>query len=143
MNQSILDLREKLDSTVSQVASIAQLEALKVEYLGKKGSITALLKNMGSLSPEEKKTFGSEVNALKNHAEGAIAAKFEQLQALELQKELDAVEEFDLSIPPVLDRGSYHPVTLVQRKCEEVFRTMGLWWKITARSSPTTSALSL
>ena len=125
MNQSILDLRTKLDASLAAVAEIQELEALKVEYLGKKGSVTALMKNMGSLSPEEKKTFGKEVNELKDYATDAIAQKFEALQQLQLQKELDAVEEFDLSIPPVLDRGSYHPVTLVQRKCEEVFRTMG------------------
>ena len=125
MNQSILDLRTKLDASLASVGEITQLEALKVEYLGKKGSVTALMKNMGSLSPEEKKTFGKEVNELKDYATEAIAQKFEALQQLALQKELDAVEEFDLSIPPVLDRGSYHPVTLVQRECEEVFRTMG------------------
>ena len=125
MNQSILNLRTKLDASLAGVTEIAQLEALKVEYLGKKGSVTALMKNMGSLSPEEKKSFGKEVNELKDYATEAIAQKFEALQQLQLQKELDAVEEFDLSIPPVLDRGSYHPVTLVQRKCEEVFRTMG------------------
>ena len=125
MNQSILDLRAKLDSALASVAEIAALEALKVEYLGKKGSITALMKNMGSLSPEEKKSFGKEVNELKDYATEAVAQKYEALQQLQLQKELDAVEEFDLSIPPVLARGSYHPVTLVQRKCEEVFRTMG------------------
>ena len=125
MNQSILNLRDKLDAALAAVTEIAQLEALKVEYLGKKGSITAQMKNMGALSPEEKKSFGKDVNELKDYATDAIAQKFEQLQQLALQKELDAVEEFDLSIPPVLDRGSYHPVTLVQRKCEEVFRTMG------------------
>ena len=125
MNQSILDLRTKLDASLASVGEIAQLEALKVEYLGKKGSVTALMKNMGALSPEEKKSFGKEVNELKDYATEAISQKFEALQQLQLQKELDAVEEFDLSIPPVLDRGSYHPVTLVQRKCEEVFRTMG------------------
>ena len=125
MNQSILDLRAKLDSSLAAVKEIAELEALKVEYLGKKGSITALMKNMGALSPEEKKSFGKDVNELKDYTTDAIAAKFEALQAQELQKELDAVETFDVSIPPVLDRGSYHPVTLVQRKCEEVFRTMG------------------
>ena len=125
MNQSILDLRAKLDSTLASIAEISELEAVKVEFLGKKGSVTALMKTMGSLSPEEKKSFGREVNELKDYATETIAAKFEALQQLALQKELDAVESFDVSIPPVLDRGSYHPVTLVQRKCEEVFRTMG------------------
>ena len=125
MNQSILDLRAKLDDALNSVAEIAELEALKVEYLGKKGSITALMKDMGKLSPEEKKSFGRDVNELKDYATDAIAAKFEALQQLALQKELDAVDVFDLSVPATLDRGSYHPVTLVQRKCEEVFRTMG------------------
>ncbi len=125
MNQSILSLREKMDNTLLTASTVADLDNIKVEYLGKKGLVTALLKNMGALSPEERKSFGSEVNALKSYAEQAIAEKMEQLQALELQKELDAVEEFDVSVPPVLEHGSYHPVTLVQRKCEEVFRTMG------------------
>ena len=125
MNQSIVDLKNALDAALAGVQEVSQLEALKVEYLGKKGSVTALMKNMGSLSPEEKKSFGKEVNELKDYATGAIAEKFEYLQQLQLQKELDAVEEFDLSMPANLERGSYHPVTLVQRKCEEVFRTMG------------------
>ena len=125
MNQSILALKEQLDAALQSVSSVAELESLKVEYLGKKGSITALLKNMGKLAPEEKKSFGAQVNALKDAAAQAIADKVSKLEQLALQRELEAVEEFDVSLPPVLDRGSYHPVTLVQRKCEEVFRTMG------------------
>ena len=100
MNQSILELREKLDAAVAAAASVAELDGLKVEYLGKKGSVTALLKTMGKLSPEEKKTFGSEVNSLKDYAAQALADKAAQLQALELQKELEAVEVFDVSMPP-------------------------------------------
>jgi len=125
MNQEVLALRQKLDATVQGITSIADLEKVKVEYLGKKGQITALLKNMGALSPEEKKEFGSQVNALKEYATEAITEKTAFLQAQELERELNAVETFDVSVPPVLDRGSYHPVTLVQRRCEEVFRTMG------------------
>ena len=71
MNQSILDLREKMETALSTVSTIAELDSFRVEYLGKKGSITALLKNMGALSPEEKKSFGKEVNALKSYAEQA------------------------------------------------------------------------
>ncbi len=125
MNNSVLQLRQQLQEALAKAASTQELESLKVEYLGKKGSITALLKNMGSLSPEERKSFGAEVNALKEEATAAIARKAEELEKEQLQKELDAVEEFDVAMPPELSRGSYHPVTLVQRKCEEVFRTMG------------------
>jgi len=125
MDQSIIELQQRLDAAVAQAGSLAELDALRVEYLGKKGFVTALLKNMGKLSPEEKKTFGQEVNALKDHASQAIADRAAVLEREQLQRELDAVEDFDLSMPPELARGSYHPVTLVQRKCEEVFRTMG------------------
>ena len=65
MNQSILDLREKLDAAISAVSSVTELDGLKVEYLGKKGSITALLKSMGKLSPEEKNEVSHRANALK------------------------------------------------------------------------------
>ena len=125
MSQAIQVVREQFDEAYGRVASIQDLDALRVEFLGKKGHISGLMKVMGSLSPEEKKTFGSEVNELKTYATEKMEAKTEELRKLELQKELDSVEEFDMSVPPVLDRGSYHPVTLVQRRCEEVFRSMG------------------
>lgn len=125
MNQSILNVREKLNQALSNVGSVTELEGLKVEYLGKKGHITALLKEMGKLVAEEKKAFGSEVNELKSYAADAIADRLSALQAMELQREIDSVETFDISMPADSERGSYHPITLVQRKCEEVFRSMG------------------
>jgi len=125
MSQAIQVVREQFDEAYGRVATIQDLDALRVEFLGKKGHISGLMKVMGSLSPEEKKTFGSEVNELKTYATEKMEAKTEELRKLELQKELDSVEEFDMSVPPVMDRGSYHPVTLVQRRCEEVFRSMG------------------
>ena len=144
MNQSILDLRTKLDASLAAVAQIQELEALKVEYLGKKGSVTALMTNMGSLSPEEKKTFGKEVNELKDYATEAIAQKFEALQQLQLQKELDAVEEFDLSIPPpcwIVALTTPSPwCSASVRKCSAPW---ALLWRTTLRLSPTTSASSL
>jgi len=125
MNQSILDLKEKLDQALKNMASTSGLENLKVEFLGKKGSVTALLKTMGKLSAEEKKSFGREVNELKEYVMEAISKKTAAIQEQEMLKELNAVEIFDMSVPPELERGSYHPITLVQRKCEEVFRSMG------------------
>ena len=125
MNEQISIIKNQFEELLSAAKELSALDEIRVSFLGKKGSITGLLKNMGSLSAEERKTFGSEVNTLKAYAEQAIAERMTALQALELQKELDAVEEFDVSVPPVLNHGSYHPVTLVQRKCEEVFRTMG------------------
>jgi len=125
MSEQINELKNQLDSQLSQVASAQEIENIRVAYLGKNGSITELLKKMGGLSPEEKKTFGQAVNVLKNYATEAIAGKIEELNKIELERELNSLPEIDLSVPTNLVKGSYHPITLVQRHCENVFRTMG------------------
>ena len=125
MSEQITTLRQEFAARLDAVASIAELEEIRVEYLGKKGSVTALLKSMKDLSGEEKKAFGQEVNILKNEVTEAITKKTEMLKQEELEREIQAMPEFDVSAPPILDRGSYHPITLVQRECEEVFKSMG------------------
>lgn len=125
MNEQIAELRARLDNELKKAADAAQVEAIRVAYLGKNGSVTGLLKSMGSLSNEEKKTMGQLVNQLKNKAAQALANKLTELQELELKREIESLPEFDVSIPANLDRGSYHPITLVQRQCEAVFRSMG------------------
>ena len=112
-------------TALDAVASADELEKIRVEYVGKKGYVTELLKDMKSLSNEEKKTFGQAVNVLKNEVNEAIAAKREELKQKEIELENSRMPEFDLSIPADLDRGSYHPITLVGRQCEEIFKSMG------------------
>ena len=125
MSEQITTIRQEFNTRLDAVQSIAELEELRVEYLGKKGSVTGLLKSMKGLSDEEKKTFGQEVNVLKNEVSDAIARAAEALKAKELEAEINSMPDFDVWAPPVLDRGSYHPITLVQRQCEEIFRSMG------------------
>ena len=125
MNHLIEELKRKFEQDLESIEQAADLDALKVSYLGKKGTITGLLKGMAQLSVEEKKSFGKEVNDLKTYAADKIAEKVEQLQARLLQREIDEMPEFDISMPPRRARGSYHPITLVQRQCERVFKSMG------------------
>ncbi len=125
MDEKIIDLKKELDAELSAVENVADLENIRVKYLGKKGSVTDLLKEMKNLSNEEKKTFGQKVNELKNEVSDKITEKMDDLKKKELEKELNAMPEFDVSMPPALDRGSYHPITLVQRQCEAVFKSMG------------------
>ena len=125
MNEKIAALKASFEAELSQVADMAALEALRVGYLGKKGKMTELLKGMGNMSVEERKTIGAETNELKNQITVALGEKLEAMKAAELQKEIDALPEFDVSMPANMERGSYHPITLVQRQCEQVFRTMG------------------
>jgi len=125
MNEKIAGLKLQLETELGNATSVSELENIRVTYLGKKGSITDLLKNMKDLSAEEKKTFGQEVNVLKNEATEKIAVKLQELKDAEILKEINSMPKFDLSMPAKLDRGSYHPITLVQRECERIFRSMG------------------
>lgn len=125
MSQKVSELREKFETELQNVKDVAELENMRVAYLGKKGSITAVMKDMGKLSDEERRALGQEVNVLKNEVTDKIAEKKEEFARLELEKEINSAPEIDISIPPVLDRGSYHPITLVQRQCEKIFKSMG------------------
>ena len=125
MNEKIEALKSSFDSELKKIANMVDLEALRVNYLGRKGKVTDALKGMGGLTDEQKKTVGRETNELKTAITVALAEKLEALKQQELQREINALPEFDISMPPDMTRGSYHPITLVQRQCEQVFKSMG------------------
>ena len=121
----IKSLKEQFAQELSTAKNSADLENLRVSYLGKKGSITDLMKLMKDLSNEDKKSFGQMVNQLKTEVAQNISQKAEQLKKLEILKEIESMEEIDISMPTKLNEGSYHPITLVQRQCETIFKSMG------------------
>ncbi len=125
MNNKVEQLREEFLARLAAAQDAQGTEEIRVEYLGKNGSITGLLKGMKDLSIEEKKDFGQKVNVLKNEAAEKIAEKLKEIKEKELEAEINAMPEFDISTPADLSRGSYHPITLVQRQCEDVFKSMG------------------
>ena len=125
MNSRIAELSTQFENELSGITEIMELENIRVAYLGKKGSITAILKDMGKLSDEEKRTLGQEVNVLKDEVAKKIADKKEELERLALEAEINSVPEIDITMPASLERGSYHPITLVQRQCEKIFKSMG------------------
>lgn len=125
MDNKILELKEKFVSDLEKIDNLAGIENIRVSYLGKKGSVTDLLKGMKELSNDERKVFGQKVNELKGLVNEKITEKTQELKEKEIQKEIELMPEFDLSMPPVMDRGSYHPITLVQRECERIFKSMG------------------
>lgn len=125
MNEKLLSLKDEIVSKLSQTNDLIDLDKIRVAYLGKKGSITALLKGMKDLSNEERKNFGAEVNQLKAQAAQLIEEKLADLKQKEIEREISSMPQFDITSPANLERGSYHPITLVQRECESIFRTMG------------------
>ena len=125
MAEKTVALKEEFLAALAVADSMEAIEKLRVSYLGKNGLVTGLMKEMKDLSPEEKKTFGQKVNELKTEVSDALSAKAEEMKALEIQKEIESMPEFDVSAPANLARGSYHPITLVQRECETIFKSMG------------------
>ena len=125
MDNRIDILKEEIKNKLNSTTDLAELDRVRVAMLGKKGSITALLKGMKDLTADERKTFGAEVNRLKAYASEKIEAKVNELNEKAIEAEISLMPVFDVTTPPELDRGSYHPITLSQRQCEAVFRSMG------------------
>ena len=125
MNNNIEQLRKDLETQLAGIENAADVEKINIAFLGKKGFIQDLMKQMKDLSAEEKKSFGQEVNTFKQEAAEKIAAASEELKKKELEAEINSIPDFDLSIPVDTEKGSYHPITLVQRQCEQIFKSMG------------------
>ncbi len=125
MREKLEAIRTKAEAELSTIENQAELENFRVQVLGKKGELTSMLKMMGSLSAEERPIMGQIVNDVRAFVEQKIQEKSKELKELELKKEIEATPIFDISVPANLTRGSYHPITLVQRQCETIFKSMG------------------
>ena len=103
----------------------AKLEEIRVKYLGKKGELTAVLRGMGQLTPEERPVIGQTANEVREDIEKAIAEKKQSLAAAALELKLKD-EKLDVTVPGKKSKiGHIHPLTLVQRELEDVFIGMG------------------
>ncbi len=101
------------------------LDALRVKYLGKKGELTAILKQMGKLSAEERPVIGQVANEVRQTLEEAVARRQEELKAREMELRL-AAEKLDVTMPgKVRAQGGLHPLSIVQEDLIDIFRSMG------------------
>jgi phenylalanyl-tRNA synthetase alpha chain len=121
----IAQLSAQLFSQLDAAQDEASVEALRVQALGKKGSVSELLKGMGALSAEERLTFGPQVNGLKVALSEAIAAKKDDMARAALEARLLA-ERIDVTLPsrPML-KGSIHPIMQVFEEVQVIFADMG------------------
>src|SRR5579884_3553075 len=94
----ITGLQFELLAKILGAADEAELESLRVAALGKNGSVTALLKTLGSLSPEERKTRGPAINGLKDRVTAAIAARKQELTEAALDARLNT-ESIEVTLP--------------------------------------------
>ncbi len=112
-------------AAVDAADSTSALDAARVEYLGKKGQLTALLKQLGGLDPAERPAAGQAINAAKASVSKAIEARGATLVAAALASRL-ASEKIDVTLPGrSRPKGTLHPVTLARRRIEEIFRGAG------------------
>ena len=110
---------------LEKIAAGEDLEQIRIQYLGKKGELTAVLRGMGKLTAEERPVIGQLANQVRADIEAAIAEKAEALKAGALAEQLKN-EKLDVTMPGKATRvGHVHPLTRVQRDMEEIFIGMG------------------
>src|SRR5574344_1999300 len=114
-----------LEEKIKCISSINELNDIRVEYLGKKGSISALSSKMSELSIEEKKIFGAALNDLKNKATTLIDDKKNEIETKLLNDKL-AKESIDISLPAtILPVGAPNILECVVEEIEQLFMSMG------------------
>ncbi|HAD04468.1 MAG: phenylalanine--tRNA ligase subunit alpha [Desulfuromonadales bacterium GWD2_61_12] len=103
----------------------AALQDVRVRFLGRKGELTALMKEMGALPPEERPAMGALVNRVKEEIEASFAARLAALREEEIGRRLVA-ERIDVTLPGrIHGGGSKHPITLVREEIVEIFSSLG------------------
>jgi phenylalanyl-tRNA synthetase alpha chain len=122
---NIEDLQGELLSRIAGAGDLAAVEAIRVEALGKQGSISALLKTLGAMSPDERQAQGPKIHGLREAVTGALTARKDALEGAALDARLSS-ETIDMSLPaPELPRGSVHPIAQVMDELAEIFADMG------------------
>jgi phenylalanyl-tRNA synthetase alpha chain len=123
--QDIDALQSEILAAIEAADSLDALENLRVAELGKKGRISGLMKGLGGMSPEERKTAGPALNGLKNTIGDAIQTAKDTLENAALDARL-AAETIDISLPvPPEQRGTLHPISQVLDEITEIFADMG------------------
>ena len=120
-------LKSQLLGEVAAAADEAAIEAVRVAALGKKGSVSELLKTLGAMSAEERQTCGAAINQLKTEVTEAIAARKAELKDAAITARLKA-ETVDVSLPvrsSPAERGRIHPISQIVDEITAIFADMG------------------
>jgi len=121
----IQKIKDDLTAQINNADTLETLDAIRVQALGKKGNITALMKTLGKMDPEERKTTGQALNVLKNDIADLISAQESTLKRAVLEQRL-ATETIDVSLPARNERqGKIHPISQTMEELTAIFGTMG------------------
>ena len=125
MTEKTAKLKELFEKRLSAAEVPAQLEELRIEFLGKKGAVTQLMAELREIPNEKKKEAGQLINEAKQFIEAQIEQKHALLLKIQEQLLIDSSPSYDESFPGFEREGSFHPITLVQREVEDIFLSMG------------------
>ena len=123
MKELIKNLKIEFDELINKTNQ--KLEDLKVAFLGKKGKLSELMQNLKNVPAEEKKDAGIAINNFKSYVAESIEKREKYEKELELQREINSAERIDITLSKPEKLGSLHPITIVQKEVEEVFKSMG------------------
>lgn len=125
MKQQLENIENAAMTETSSSDSIKALDELRIKYLGKKGELTAILKQMGKLSAEERPVIGQLANKVRQDIEEAITSKMSALKAKEKERKM-AAESIDITLPGKQQSiGKLHPLKIVENEIKEIFLGMG------------------
>lgn len=125
MQERLQNILHDAKIAVSEVTELAKLDEIRVQFLGKKGSLTDCMKTLGKLSPEERPQAGQAINDAKQTVQSLLNAKKKALDEAQLSKKL-AEESIDITLPGRrLEAGSLHPVTRTLYRIETLFANAG------------------
>ena len=125
MKEQIKSIKESSKKEIEMCHDEKELNEIKVKYLGKKGELTAVLRGMGALTPEERPVIGSLVNEVRDELENLISDKEKEFKRKELLRKLEK-ENIDVTEPSKkINLGSLHPITQIIEEVEEIFLGMG------------------
>lgn len=125
MKEKILKLKEEFEEFCKNVKSLADVENLRLEFLGKKGKITNLMADFRLVPNDQKKEIGMLINQLKTNVEETSKKLKERVEALALEEELKNDKRIDYTLPLDLKTGALSPRTILQKQIIDTFVSMG------------------
>jgi phenylalanyl-tRNA synthetase alpha chain len=125
MQEQLNKILEEAKAQLQEAKTHAQTDEIRVRFLGKKGELTAILRGMGKLSPEERKSTGQMANQVRAEIENMLADRFEAVKAAAKQAQFK-MEKIDVTEPGRFEGlGVKHPLTITMEEISRVFRNMG------------------
>ena len=125
MKEQLSNIRNEALAAIDGAASAQELDEVRVKYLGKKGALTALLKQMGTLSPEERPAMGALANTVRANVDMAIKSRKEELGRALMAKRMEA-DAADVTLPGrTLSLGTQHLISQIREEIEDIFCGLG------------------